>query len=377
MSSIRTLNRHLPIQWTLKSLGAGPLWSSPNIASTSRRTYTSTQAQSDSDHVATLLQNDELTPEDAFNEIRWITQEVREKAKRLIAKGKMPEIEEDSISEMVARRSKGEPLQYILGTTDFGPLTIQCRRPVLIPRPETAFLTDRLASYISSLVSSLTSRDRPSNPLKILDLCSGTGCIGLLLARLNPLSTVVGIDNSPVAVQLGMVNARDSDLDDRVKFKYGNLFNGDTTKLLSHTNSSLIPPPPHPDLRQRHTGDGKYGMIISNPPYIPYNEYQTLPRSVREYESPSALLGDLQEKHGRGLKYHERISEILPDLLCETEELEQKGWKGVPRLVLEIGKGQSADVVDILRAANGGLVEKTEIWKDQFGVERFVLAWTK
>ncbi|WWC87904.1 uncharacterized protein L201_002804 [Kwoniella dendrophila CBS 6074] len=330
-------------------------------SSSSRRNSSSASSSSlEPDYIHTLLQNEELSRDDAINELRWITQEVKATAQRMIAKGKMPAIEEDSISEMVQRRSRGEPIQYILGSTDFGPLTIQCRRPVLIPRPETAYLTEKLSSYILSLIPPLTSRDRPKQPLSILDLCSGTGCIGLLLGKLNPLSTVTGIDNSPVAVQLGMINSRDLKLSDRVKFKYGNL--SKDPKLLLSSNAE---------------SKGKYGLIISNPPYIPFHEYQKLPKSVKDFESPSALLGDgLNEKQGKGLKYYERISEISPDLLIDKKVLEMNGWNSnIPRLALEIGQNQSKDVIEILES--NPMIGKTEIWKDQFGVERMILAWSK
>ncbi|WVW80163.1 hypothetical protein I302_102140 [Kwoniella bestiolae CBS 10118] len=333
------------------------------FASSSRNHSLSSSSQPD--HVRTLLQNQELTEEDAINELRWITQEVREIANRQMAKGRMPEVEEDSIAKIVERRGKGEPIQYILGTTDFGPLTIQLRRPVLIPRPETAHLTSQLSSLILSSIPPLTFRERPTAPLNILDLCSGTGCIGLLLAKLNPLSRVTGIDNSPVAVQLGMINARDLDLGDRVKSKYGNIFK-DPSLLLSTHNSEKV----------EAGDDGRYGLIISNPPYIPYSEYQALPPSVKNYESPSALLGDgLDAKEGKGLKYYQRIAEILPDLLAEEEQLEKKGWKGIPRLALEIGQGQAGDVVEIVRS--GGRIKRTEVWRDQYGVERMVVGWSK
>ncbi|WWC68606.1 uncharacterized protein I206_102536 [Kwoniella pini CBS 10737] len=371
MASIKSITHNIAQKKTIPSVQH--LISLPNIATTSRKLYSTT---STSEHITKLLENKELTKEDATNELRWIIQGVRERAQNQMAKGKMPEIEEDSISNMVERRSKGEPLQYILGTTDFGPITIQCRKPILIPRQETSFLTLKLSSYILNLIPSLTSKDRPNKSLEILDLCSGTGCIGLLLSKLNPLINIIGIDNSPKAIQLSMINSRDLNLNERVKFKYGNLFNSNINSLLSFTNSSLIPSSSL-TTKTNLKGDGKYGMIISNPPYIPFNEYKNLPKSVKNFESPFALLGDnnLNQNFGKGLKYYERINEILPNLLIEQENLEKNGWKGLPRLVLEIGKGQSNDVIDILR--NGGLIKKTEIWKDQFGVERFILAWTK
>nr|XP_031862911.1 uncharacterized protein CI109_001385 [Kwoniella shandongensis]KAA5529983.1 hypothetical protein CI109_001385 [Kwoniella shandongensis] len=332
------------------------------IASFSSTSFTQNASPEES-YLHTLSSNPELSRFDAENDLRWIISEVQEHAKRELARGKLPPIEDERVEEFVRRRAEGEPLQYILGNTDFGPLTILCKRPTLIPRPETAHIFTQLSQHILSSIPPLTSASRPSEPLSILDLCTGTGCIPLLMAHLNPLSTATGLDNSPAAVSLGGVNAKKLDMHERVDIRYGNIF-GPSKRLITRPG----------DLG----GAKKVGMVVSNPPYIPYEEWKDLPRSVREYESPAALLGDgTKGQLGKGLKFYERIAEILSDLLIEEEELAGKGWKGIPRVAVEVGKGQARDVEDILRGSNGGVVGRTEVWNDQFGVERLVVGWTR
>ncbi|WVO20197.1 uncharacterized protein IAS62_001490 [Cryptococcus decagattii] len=302
-------------------------------------------------HVQTLLLNTELTLDNATNELRWIIAEVRVEANKMMARGKLPPTEEERVEELVKRRSAGEPLQYILGSAEFGPLNIRCQKPVLIPRPETAHIFTRLSSTILSSVPSLTSASRPSEPLPILDLCTGTACIPLLLAHLNPLSTAVGIDNSPAAVSLGGANAKALRMEERVKVRYGNVF-AEPARLLG--------------------SEGKVGLVVSNPPYIPLKEWEQLPKSVKDWESPAALLGD-GKKDGEGLAFYERIAEMLPDLLLDEGEMEKKGWKGAPRVAVEVGLGQARKVEEIFKSEQ---IKKTEIWQDQFGLDRMVVGWS-
>ncbi|AUB27810.1 S-adenosylmethionine-dependent methyltransferase [Cryptococcus neoformans] len=302
-------------------------------------------------HIQTLLLNTELDLDDASNELRWIIAVVRDEANKMIIRGKLPPIEEERVEELVRRRSAGEPLQYILGSADFGPINIRCQKPVLIPRPETAHIFARLSSTILSSVPSLTSSSRPSAPLPVLDLCTGTACIPLLLAHLNPLLTAVGIDNSAAAVTLGGANAKALGMEERVNVRYGNVF-AESTRLLGR--------------------EGKVGLVVSNPPYIPFKEWEQLPTSVKDWESPTALLGD-GKKDGEGLAFYERIAEMMPDLLLEEGEMEKKGWKGVPRVAVEVGLGQARKVEEIFRS---GQIKKTEVWQDQFGMERMVVGWS-
>lgn len=238
-----------------------------------------------------------------------------------------------------------------VGSADFGPINIRCQKPVLIPRPETAHIFARLSSTILSSVPSLTSSSRPSAPLPVLDLCTGSACIPLLLAHLNPLLTAVGIDNSAAAVTLGGANAKALGMEERVNVRYGNVF-AEPTRWLGR--------------------EGKVGLVVSNPPYIPFKEWEQLPTSVKDWESPTALLGD-GKKDGEGLAFYERIAEMMPDLLLEEGEMEKKGWKGVPRVAVEVGLGQARKVEEIFRS---GQIKKTEVWQDQFGMERMVVGWS-
>ncbi|WVN90749.1 uncharacterized protein L203_105992 [Cryptococcus depauperatus CBS 7841] len=314
------------------------------------RPYSTTS--STRNHLQTMLLNSELTPDEASNELRWIISEVRAESQKLLSKGKLPPIEDERVGDLVKRRSEGEPLQYILGSTDFGSLSIMCRKPVLIPRPETAYIFTLLSSTILSSISPLTSSSRPTSPLPILDLCTGTGCISLLLAHLNPLSTIVGVDNSPAAVGLGGANVKQLDLTERVKIRYGNIF-GPVDNLLE--------------------GEKKVGLVVSNPPYIPLSQWEQLPKSVRDFESPLALLGDGRQE-GDGLTFYERIADILTHLLMEESQLREKGWEGIPRVAVEVGLGQAKKVENIFQACEK--VKRTEIWNDQFGVERMVVGWS-
>ncbi|KAK8861596.1 hypothetical protein IAR55_002419 [Kwoniella newhampshirensis] len=331
-------------------------------SSSSNLTSTSTQPEPNP-HLQVLLQNPELSENDATNELRWIVSEVRSHAAKEMARGRLPPIEDERVGQLVRRRAEGEPLQYILGSTDFGPLNLLCKKPVLIPRSETAHIFTLLSQSILSSISLLSSAARPKEPLSILDLCTGSACIPLLMTHLNPLCTVVGIDNSPAAVALGNANVQKLQMSERVKVRYGNVFSDPEALLLGA------------QLRE----GGRIGMVVSNPPYIPYDQYQDLPRSVRVYESPSALLGDGLRHYepGRGLKFYERISQVLEDLLVEEEKMVNQGWSDIPRVAVEVGLGQATEVEDILRSSKGGVVGRTEVWKDQYGSDRMVVGWSR
>ncbi|KIP04200.1 hypothetical protein PHLGIDRAFT_15339 [Phlebiopsis gigantea 11061_1 CR5-6] len=129
-----------------------------------------------------------LGRESAKRELRWMMQALEDAPR------------DDTLADMVARRAAGEPLQYILGTQPFGPLSLLTRAPVLIPRPETEDWTFRLSALLTP---------SPRKPVRLLDLCTGSGCIPLLLCRLWPPGAVraYGVDIGTEAVQLATENA--------------------------------------------------------------------------------------------------------------------------------------------------------------------------
>lgn len=116
---------------------------------------------------------------------------------------------------------------------------------------------------------------------------------------------------------------------------------------------------------------GRVDLVVSNPPYIPLTEYRDLPASVRDWEDPAALLGDLPGGDS-GLRFYERIAELLPSLLSTNKEVKNDGWEGIPRVAVEIGSSPGRDVSSILKA--GGM-RHSEVWQDQYGKDRMVLGW--
>ena len=159
-----------------------------------------------------------------------------------------------AFEEMVTRRLNREPVQYIVGDWDFCNLTLRCRAPVLIPRPETECLVERILEYYGN-----------SPPGHFFDIGCGTGAIGLSLLSKWPSSYCHFIDINPAALQLTEENARLHALSDRI-----------STQLMDITL----------DGRPSEKAD----MIVSNPPYVPSREMQTLEEEL-SFEDPNALDG--------------------------------------------------------------------------------------
>lgn len=163
--------------------------------------------------------------------------------------GTFSEHQEEQLQQVLTRLKAGEPLQYIVGFTYFDELKIQVAPGVLIPRPET----EELVVWIQETIG---KRD-----VKILDWCTGSGCIALALKNRNPKAGVAAYDVSPEALAIAKENATGLILD--VTFEL---------------NNALEP-----------VLGGKVDLIVSNPPYIPWKEKQEMHRNVTEFEPDLAL----------------------------------------------------------------------------------------
>lgn len=195
-------------------------------------------------------------------------------------------------------------------------------------------------------------------PIRLLDLCTGSGCIPLLLCHLWPPGSVraFGVDIAEEAVQLASDNATACGFHVSAE---------DPPSTARNTFRPLLADVRARDFVRTPGLCPPFHVMTSNPPYIPKREYDELPRSVRDYEDRRALLGDPDagKEDGDGLTFYRDIAALVArdDVLVDD---------GV--LAVEVGKGQAQDVERILR--DEGRLRKTTIWRDPWSVERVVVA---
>ncbi|MEW5798028.1 MAG: peptide chain release factor N(5)-glutamine methyltransferase [Bacteroidota bacterium] len=190
----------------------------------------------------------------------------------------LSESELGMFKELLKRRLSHEPLQYILGETEFMGLKFAVDPRVLIPRPDTEILVE---TVINKIKKSFLSAD----DLRILDIGTGSGCIAVSLAKLLPNATVTAIDMSSEAIELASVNAGRNGVLEKISFLQKNFLTD-------------------------HAGDQKFHCIVSNPPYISNREYGQLPTEVKEFE-PTIALAD----GGDGLTFFKEIAEYAAQSL--------------------------------------------------------------
>jgi len=164
--------------------------------------------------------------------------------------------EMDALRALVQRRGQREPLQYIVGSTSFCGLEIALNRHALIPRPETELLAERAWTFLQKVAGVPSA----------LEIGTGSGCLAIVLAHHAPAAKIDATDISAPALELARQNAETNHVSERVQFFQGDLF-------------TAAPP------------DGRYDLIISNPPYIPTARIETLEAEVREHEPRNALDG--------------------------------------------------------------------------------------
>jgi release factor glutamine methyltransferase len=219
------------------------------------------------------------------------------------------------------------PIAYLTGEVLFGDLTILIRPPILIPRSETESWCYELIELLEPL---------HDENLRILDLCTGSGCIALALAHALPQATVVGVDNDPAAIALAEENK------ERLVIK----------------NCSFI----HSDLFEAI--DAKtFDIIVSNPPYIDIEERASLAPSVRNFESPQALFAD---DHGYAI-----IKKIIIEAPQHLRYNAALAATSIPQLLIEVGHTQADTVKAFMNSHHYATIQ---LWKDYQGHNRVVCA---
>ena len=181
----------------------------------------------------------------------------------------------------IERRATGEPLQYVTGEMPFRHIILRCERGVLIPRPETEVLVD----------AALEGVDVAGEGARVLDLCTGTGCIALSIAKERHETVVVATDLAPEAVALAERNSRALGLEGWVDVLQCDLASGVVPEFA-----------------------GTFDVLVSNPPYIPTDVLsRDVPSEVRDFEPALALDGGAD-----GLDVFRRILEVAPEMLTPT-----------------------------------------------------------
>lgn len=208
----------------------------------------------------------------------------------------LTEAEAERYQQVIAERARGKPSQYIIGHQEFWGLDFLVSSAVLIPRPETEHI-------IEAVLELFPDRD---SALRIVDVGTGSGCLALTLAHEYPRAEVHAADISAEALEIARINSEHLDLQ-RVKFH-------------------------HSDLLEGLDDEGRFDLIVCNPPYVSENEPEKVQRQVREFEPKIAVFGG-----PTGLEVYRRL---IPQAV---EHLRENGW-----LVMEIGFSIEAQVREVL-----------------------------
>lgn len=268
------------------------------------------------------------TLQDAQQEVWWFIEHAtgKRKSELLVMHNDthLAHLKEQLDSFIIQRTVFKKPLQYILGSVPFCDLTILVEPPILIPRPETEEWTLWLINQYKAFTT---------HPISILDLCTGSGCIGLQFAHTFPKATVVGVDINPQAIALAEKNKALNALSN-ITFLQGDLF------------------------EPLNTGQ-RFDLIVSNPPYLAPTEWDMLDQEVTRWEDKGALVA----QQG-GMEIYERIFANVKTFLIHNPQIPGN----LPRIVMEIGPCQ--DQIEGLATRYG--FEKSRFFVDTEGKRRWL-----
>lgn len=266
-----------------------------------------------------------LAPHYGDGEAKWLTRTIIEHIKGwnqvdILMNGdkELSEFIIGKIDDVVTRLLNDEPVQYIFGNTYWYGMTLKVSPDVLIPRPETSELVDMIV------------KDNNASDLKVIDVCTGSGCIAVALARNLPFASVTGIDISSKALAIAKENAEIQ----KAKIK---LLQQD---ILDETYS--LP--------------SGLDIIVSNPPYIAENEKKSMDANVIDHEPSIALFVPDDDP----LKFYKRISDL------SMASLNDNG-----KLYYEINPFYATDLTEMM--SHQGWTD-IQLFKDIHGKNRFLRA---
>ncbi|RIB27658.1 S-adenosyl-L-methionine-dependent methyltransferase [Gigaspora rosea] len=307
----------------------------------------------------------------AQQELKWLTIHVLQQTKNpILNKLKTSMISTNEIiknlnnnekiilNKYVSERvEKSKPLQYILGTQPFCDLEIITKPPVLIPRWETEEWTGRLIALLKPLFSTTANLASQKFPFKIIDICTGSGCIALSLSNALPQNScyINGVDISNDALSLANLNLSAmrscKKLHNQVEFFH--------LDIMKSTDKQIC------EFMRKSNG---YDLVVSNPPYISHDEYLTLDEDVKLWEDKLALVAD-----ENGTIFHSKIAYLAAKyLLKKNSHFPNVRKNKIPDLVMEIGGShQVSKIVEELKKYN---FKSVDIWKDGANKDRCIVA---
>ena len=228
----------------------------------------------------------------------------------------VPNHENNRYAEFLKRRGSREPLAYLLNKRDFMDFEFYVDERVLIPRPETELLVEKLLEF---------GKSRIQSEIRLLDLCTGSGVLAVTISNYWPEASIVAVDISEGALAVARINA--DKLQVKVDFRQGDLF-------------------------EPVKGE-KFDIIVSNPPYISQTEYEECSPEVKKEPVLALLAGE------DGLNFYRRMAKEAQDYLCPEG-----------RILMEIGCGQAHEVKSIFEEKG----YKCTVYSDLAGLDRIVLA---
>jgi release factor glutamine methyltransferase len=240
-----------------------------------------------------------------------------------------------TMRDLVQRRAQHEPVAYLVGRREFFSLPFRVTREVLIPRPDTETLVIEIIEGAKGLAAAKSARGDASSTVRVLDLCTGSGCVAVAVAKNCQMGkldiSVVATDISPSALAIARENATSNQVADRIEFLEGDLFRA-------------LP------------ADSQFDIIAGNPPYIPTAEIDTLDPEVAKHEPRLALDGGAS-----GLSLFERIIASAPQLAAPGAVF-----------LMEISPEQAAPLEQLL--ISHGAYSDVTVRKDLAGRPRVIKA---
>ena len=236
----------------------------------------------------------------------------------------VPQQQLDTLRDLVRRSGLHEPVAYLTGRTEFYSIDLDITADCMIPRPETELLVQRAIEFLRSRYGVQF----------VCDLCTGSGCIAVAIAKNFPDARLIATDISAGALEVAARNVARHELNERIGLLQGDLFEPLVGQL---------------DVTE-------FDLIVCNPPYVSSAEYETLAPNVKDYEPKSALLAGTD-----GLDVYRRLIEKVDSFL-----------KPGAALMLEIGYAQGTAVRDLLEQT--GAFAEIKIEKDPHDNDRIVTA---